>query len=213
MSWKEVVQKDVCSSGGEDKLQYFPPHDVNENGVPMIRPPKEFLVASQKAWSNSLVGYFLGSNFPFKLVEEEAKRQWLHLGFVKLYVVKKGFFIFKFNSELERNQILAGGPWHFKRNQIFLQPWYEGKKLEKSGFSKLPIWIKIHDIPCSYWNTKGLSYVASGIGDPLQLDPITAKLEPLPYAKILVEAKASTTLSPVVDIAVFDSNGNTESIL
>ncbi|KAK1356326.1 hypothetical protein POM88_049582 [Heracleum sosnowskyi] len=177
MSWTKVVQKVLSSPRTEGKLQYFPPHAFDNAGIPTIRPPKEFLVENQKEWNTSLVGYFLGSNLPFKMVEEEAKCLWLHLGFLKMYMVKKGFYVFKFNSEIDRSRILAGGPWHFKRNQIFLQPWFEGKKLEKTGFEKLPIW-----------------------------------LEPLPYARILVEANVKSMLPPVVEIAVLDSDGNTESI-
>ncbi|KAK1396970.1 hypothetical protein POM88_006833 [Heracleum sosnowskyi] len=186
------------------------------NDGPVVRPPKDFILASQKVWNNSLVGYFLGSSLPFKLIEEEAKRLWIHLGFLKLYMVKKGFYVFKFNSEVDRNKVLAAGPWHFKRNQIILQPWYEGKKLEKSGLLSMPIWAKIHDIPYSYWaSTDGLSYVASAIGNPLPLDPISAKLEPLPYAKVLVEvnAKDPDPLPPFINIVVVDRDGITESIL
>lgn len=42
--------------------------------------------------------------------------------------------------------------------------------------------------------------MASGIGKPIQLDPITAKLEPLSYAKILVEASAEVPLPPLLSI-------------
>lgn len=130
--WKHVVQEQHGVTSGE-KLEYFPPFLDAGDGIPIIKPPKDFMISSQKAWHTSLVGYFLGGNLPFKLVEEEAKRLWLHLGFVRMYMVKKGFFVFKFNSETDRNKVLAGGPWHFKRNQVFLKQWFEGKKLEKRG--------------------------------------------------------------------------------
>lgn len=211
-SWKNVVEDSDGPSSGT-KLEYFPPQLGAGNGIPIIKPPKEFLISSQKAWTSSLVGYFVGANLPFKLVEEEAKRLWLHLGFNKLYMVKRGFFVFKFNSEVDRNRILASGPWHFKRNQIILEQWYEGKKLEKSGFTKLPVWVKIYDIPYSYWSLKGLSHVASGIGKPLQLDPITNKLEPLPFAKVLVEAKADVPLPSMLSVTVINSDGISESLI
>lgn len=211
-SWRNVVQD--SSSDATTKLQYFPPQQTTGGATPIIRPPKEFLLSSQKTWDNSLVGYFVGSSLPFKLVEEEAKKLWLHLGFLKMYMVKKGFYVFKFNSELDRNKILAAGPWHFKRNQIILQPWYEGIKLEKTGFSKLPLWVKIHDIPFSYWTSiNGLCYVASGVGKPLQLDHITAKLDPMPYAKMLIEVDASVALPSTLNVAVLNSDGITESLI
>lgn len=109
--WSKVLTQP--GSNSSDKLEYFPPQ-TSGDGVPIIRPPKDFLKSTQKAWSSSLVGYFLGSNLPYKLVEEEAKRQWLHLGFNKLYMVKKGFYVFKFNTELDKNIILAGGSLVFQ---------------------------------------------------------------------------------------------------
>ncbi|KAK1379278.1 hypothetical protein POM88_026022 [Heracleum sosnowskyi] len=95
----------------------------------------------------------------------EAKLLWLHLGFVKLYMVKKGFFVYKFNTEIERNGILAGG----------------------------------------------LCYVANGVGNPLQLDSITEKMESMPYAKVLVEASADEPLPPAIDVTIYDAHGNVDS--
>lgn len=56
-----------------------------------------------------------------------------------------------------------------------------------------------------------LSYVASGVSDPLQLDPVTAKLEPVPYGMFLVEANAEEPLPNVIDIAILNDDGNTKS--
>lgn len=210
-SWTNVVRE---TNTHEEKLQYHPPISGTSEGTPVIKPSKDFLLSGHKAWNTSLVGYFIGSQLPFKMVEEEARKLWLRLGFVKLYVVKKGFYVFKFNTEIDRNKILASGPWHFKRNQIILEPWFEGKKLQKSGFSKLPIWVKIHDIPFSYWTTRdGLARVASGVGVPIQLDPVTAKLEPMPYAKVLVEAQANVPLPAEISITVLHGDGVTESLM
>lgn len=70
--WTYVVQTPHIDPS-KLHLEYFPPLLGSKNGVPVIKPPREFLVESQKAWNTSIVGYFLGSNLPFKLVEEEAK--------------------------------------------------------------------------------------------------------------------------------------------
>lgn len=83
-----------------------------------------------------------------------------------------------------------------------------GVKLGKDCISSMPIWIKLTDIPDSYWTEEGLNRLASVVGKPLGADNLTSKLEMLPYAKIqglyklgdpLPNEVAATVLDPVTE--------------
>lgn len=52
-SWTRIVQEQGYSSLG-GKLKYFPPQSETGDCVPVIKPPKEFHLYSQKPWNFSL---------------------------------------------------------------------------------------------------------------------------------------------------------------
>lgn len=46
--------------------------------------------------------------------------------------------------------------------------------------------MKLHNVPDCYWTAKGISKLASVIGQPLSVDSYTSKVEIMPFAKICV---------------------------
>lgn len=116
------------------------------------------------------MGYFLHSKLPYKVVEPIARRLWGNMGLSKVFLHDKGYYIFKFNSVLDRDNVLAAGPWYFASKAIFLQPWKPGVEFSKIECSKIPIWVKLSQIPYPYWCVEGISYIASAIGKPLFVD-------------------------------------------
>lgn len=174
-SWSSVV-----SNSAFEKilgLSFFPP-EPSEGSV-MVKPSIVVLKLGLNKWSTSLVGHFIHSKLPFKLVETSAKKLWGTLGLSKVYLHDKGNFIFKFNSVSDRDNVLATGPWYIASKLLFLQPWQEGVNFVDTECSKVPICVKFSNIPLSYWTKEGLSYLASAIGRPLFEDDMTSKLEPM----------------------------------
>lgn len=64
-SWSDVVS----NSAGKNKLalSFHPPSMVD--GEILVKPPVEVLQKGNQVWSTSLVGYFLHSKLPYKVVE------------------------------------------------------------------------------------------------------------------------------------------------
>ncbi|XP_074353437.1 uncharacterized protein LOC141692474 [Apium graveolens] len=55
-----------------------------------------------------------------------------------------------------------------------------------SKISSMPLWIKLSNVPESYWTDEGLSWLASVVGQPVVADSLTSKLEMVPFAKMCV---------------------------
>lgn len=199
-SWSSVVSQ---GSGKTNlALSFFPPSVVN--GKVLINPPIDFLQKGNSLWASSLVGYFLHSKLPYKVVEPIAMRIWGSLGLTKVYLHAKGYYIFKFNSFKERDNVLARGPWHFASRPIVLQPWKEGGDFFKADCTKMPLWVKLSNIPFSYLSAEGISLIASGIGKPLFADEMTSSLEPLNFARICIEMSADSTFPDSINANIFD---------
>lgn len=167
-SWSSIV---AANSPRKVSPKFFPP--IVKDGVISIRPPLEVLRKGKDMWCNSLVGYFLHSRLPFKVVEPIVQKLWGSMGLSKVLLHEKGYYIFKFNSA---DNVLALGPWYISNKQIMLKHWKEGIDITKESCPKAPIWVKLCNVPLSYWNFKGLSYISSGVSKPLFFDKVIEKI-------------------------------------
>ncbi|XP_059636151.1 uncharacterized protein LOC132278375 [Cornus florida] len=112
-------------------------------------------------------------------------------GWKKLWLMIKGFFIFKFSTEAECNNILANGPCMVMGKPLFLKKWHKGMEMSKESCRSIPLWIKFYNIPYEYWAAKGFSHVISAVGKPLFADRLTESKARLSYARLCVEVDAT----------------------
>lgn len=200
-SWKNVLQTDSTS---KITLNYFPPSIESNLDTVTISPPRDVLLKGSENWSSCIVGKFFSSRLPFKMVEEAANKMWNKHGLLKVFIYGKDGFLFKFSSVAERDNVLALGPWYIFNKALLLKAWHEGVDFNDESSIKLPVWIKLHHIPLSYWTPDGLSYLASAIGRPLHVDALTAKMEPMQFARVCVEIQANATLPDVLNASIWD---------
>lgn len=116
-SWTAIVTNNAGKPNRS--LSFHPP--ILEDGNLLVKPPVEVLRRGNQRWSSSLVGYFLHSTLPFKVVEPIARRLWGSMGLSKVFLHSKGYYIFKFDTASDRDNVLASGPWHFASKIIVLQ--------------------------------------------------------------------------------------------
>jgi len=197
-SWKSILSNN--SGKVLNSLTYFPPSIVD--GDIIVHPPMDVLQRGLSPWKATLVGTFLQFKLPFKLVEQHAFQWWGNSGLSKVILHEKGYFLFKFASIGSMEAVLAEGPKHVASKLLLLQPWKEGVNYSNVNATTLPIWVKFSNVPLSYWNNDGLSYLASSIGKPISVDATTAKLEPLPFARICVEVNAESNFPSSIKVAV-----------
>lgn len=208
-SWSAVVSNP--SGKATLPLSYFPPS--SKEGQILIKPPADVLKRGNQLWASSLVGYFLHSKLPFKVVEPIAKRLWGNMGLQNVFLHAKGYYIFKFQSISDRNSVLASGPWHFASKIIVLQPWREGVEFSKTDRDKFPVWVKFSNIPLSYWSAEGISYIASGIGKPLFTDDLTSKLSLINYARVCIEVDASFSFPSSFNVIVMNEDSSEDTVM
>ena len=69
-----------------------------------------------------------------------------------------------------------------------------------NSHSLIPFWVKIHNVPLKRRLLKGISMMASEIGRPLHVDPMTKDRTRLGYVKICVEVSVSSKFSKFISI-------------
>ncbi|KAL7589389.1 hypothetical protein Lser_V15G40879 [Lactuca serriola] len=154
----------------------------------------------------------------FPVIQKEVRRLWKNMGLEEVFMNSKGFFFFKFSDEKGMLSVLEGSPWlMFNNMPLFLQRWRPGLTLTKNKHDKIPVWIKIFDLPLEVWSGENLCRIASKIGIPLAFDSFTEDMclehkGRNAYARILVEIAAGKEWRKKIDIATWDFVSNSAVI-
>ncbi|XP_071718553.1 uncharacterized protein [Rutidosis leptorrhynchoides] len=117
----------------------------------------------------------------------------------------KGFFFFKFSSKEGMMQVIQEGPWMIRTIPIILNVWSPNVSLTKEDLKKVPVWVKLHDVPLAGFTESGLSAIASKIGRPMMLDSYTSTMcveawgRPN-FARAMVEVSATNDLKESVKV-------------
>ncbi|GKE60788.1 primary amine oxidase-like protein [Tanacetum coccineum] len=81
--------------------------------------------------------------------------------------------VYEFSSVEGVDSVLCDGPWMIHEILIFLNNWSPSVSLLKEELSRVPLWVKFHDIPLVAYTSNGLSLIATKIGIPTMLDSYT----------------------------------------
>lgn len=137
----------------------------------------------------------------FPLLLATARNAWKDR-LVSVKVDASGFIVFQFRDEHAKQSVLDEGPWFFSRKYLVLKNWHRMMKPSKEHPSKIPIWVKIIDLPWELWNKECISRIASTFGRPIHVDQATAKKTKTSHARVCVEIDAKVDLPDDVAVTV-----------
>ncbi|XP_034890608.1 uncharacterized protein [Populus alba] len=83
---------------------------------------------------------------------------------------------------------------------LVLKRWQPNMQFLKDDLVRVPVWVRLYNVPLEYWTIKGLSYIASAIRVPLHADRTTLLCKRLSYARVCVEIDASKMLVQEYDL-------------
>ncbi|GKD28466.1 zinc knuckle CX2CX4HX4C containing protein, partial [Tanacetum coccineum] len=118
-----------------------------------------------------------------------------------------GFFFFKFDSRAGLEAVLEGGPWLICKYLIILKKWSMDTRLLKEELTRIPIWVKLHDVPIQVFEEDGISLIATFIGKPVMLDSYTSSMcndswGRSSFARCLIKVNSEADLVDVVTIGI-----------
>ncbi|KAL4589217.1 hypothetical protein LXL04_002122 [Taraxacum kok-saghyz] len=105
--------------------------------------------------------------------------------------------------------VLEGGHVMINGIPLFFRRWQPGINLTKDIHDKVPVWVKIHDIPLEAWKVEGIGRIASMIGVPLDMDTYTTEMcmerrGRCSYAKVLIEISANHPWEENIEVHTWD---------
>nr|GFD23230.1 hypothetical protein [Tanacetum cinerariifolium] len=131
---------------------------------------------------------------------------------LKKVTLVKGFFFFKFSSTEGVDSVLRDGPCRISVVYIFLNKWSPSVSLLKKDLSRVPVWVKFHDVLLVAYQSDGLSLITMKIGTQMILDSYTNSMGlksrgRSSCARILIEIIACNDFSDNLVMAVPNLEG------
>ncbi|GKB85326.1 zinc knuckle CX2CX4HX4C containing protein [Tanacetum coccineum] len=163
-------------------------------------------------FENTLYGYFIGKRMAFPVVEYYARNNWGKHGLKRIMMNAKGFFFFKFDTRVGLEAVLEEGPWMIRNSPIILKKWSMKTSLQKEELTRIPIWVKLHDVPIQVFEEDGISLIATYLGKPIMLDSyISAMCKDSwgrsSFARCLIEINSETDFKESITIGIPELDG------
>ncbi|GJV51074.1 zinc knuckle CX2CX4HX4C containing protein [Tanacetum coccineum] len=155
-------------------------------------------------FANTSYGYFIGDRLAFPIVEAYIKNAWAKYGLERA-IFHNGFFFFKFLSHEGMVKTIEGGHWFIRCMSIFLNIWTTNTKLKREEITRVPVWVKIHNVPVVAFSEVGLSLIATKLGRPIMLDACTSDMCLNPhnsFARVLVELSSKCAVMESIVVAI-----------
>ncbi|XP_070002870.1 uncharacterized protein [Nicotiana sylvestris] len=129
---------------------------------------------------------------------------WNFVNTSQVYLHDKGYFIFRFDTEDDKNKVIQQGPYTFQNRPMILKQWEPDFQLSKELTRNVPIWVIFPSLPIQFWSKENLGRIASYLEKLICSDKLTANCDRISYARILIEMDISQKLPDSLMIEVAD---------
>nr|GEU85616.1 hypothetical protein [Tanacetum cinerariifolium] len=163
----------------------FIPAIFTEDGIEVVVFYEKIVKLGSKRWCLTICGQFVGYD--------------MHIN--------------EFRDEIGLNAVIEKEPWMIRNKPLFIQKWSSEIGMQKVEPRKMPVWVKINNVPLEAWSVKEISALASGLGKPILMDTMIAKMchkgiGSLEFARVLVEIDAAKDLKKEIEIQYIDKSNN-----
>ncbi|GJV99439.1 RNA-directed DNA polymerase, eukaryota, reverse transcriptase zinc-binding domain protein [Tanacetum coccineum] len=189
----------------------FIPTVITDKGNEVVIFDEELMLWDSEKWCLTVCCQFIGFEMHISELRYNIRRMWGKYGIDEIDKGKNGYYMFKFKDEIGMNAIIEKGPCMVKNKPLFVHKWSPEIRMIKVEPKKMPVWVKINQVPLEAWSTKGISALDSSLGKHVVMDSMTASMcykgiGNLGYAKVLVEMDAAKELKNEIKIHYVDKN-------
>ena len=83
------------------------------------------------------------------------------------------FYLVKFSAYSNQEFALTGGLWLIYDHYLKVRPWDPNFDPEDMEIEKVVVWVRIIDLPITFFDNKFLTFVGNKIGRTIKVDAIT----------------------------------------
>ncbi|KAK1268589.1 hypothetical protein QJS04_geneDACA017119 [Acorus gramineus] len=126
-SWAQLFPKMEKNCKNND-LSFIEPSF--EDGELVVPSEESDLVEMDNHWRLSLLGYVIGKKPYYKAFIDFLYRVWKPKGSIEVLMRGGAFFVVRFSSEEDMQNVIERGPWLMGGRPIVLRKWHRGMQME-----------------------------------------------------------------------------------
>ncbi|EOA22310.1 hypothetical protein CARUB_v10002911mg [Capsella rubella] len=142
----------------------------------------------------------LGRTVPVAVLSRRLKEMWKPSRDMVVVDLPRQFFMVRFESEDEYMAALTGGPWRVFGSYLMVQAWSPDFDPIRDEIETTPVWVRLSNLPVSFYHTTILMGIAEGLGKPIKVDITTMNLTRARFARVCVEVNLKMPLKGTVMI-------------
>ncbi|GKC73630.1 RNA-directed DNA polymerase, eukaryota, reverse transcriptase zinc-binding domain protein, partial [Tanacetum coccineum] len=191
------------------KKLVYKPTVVNDCGTEVVIFDEMLVKKGCERWNLTICGYFVGYRMsPYEL-RYNIRRMWGKYGVRDIRVNNDGTCLFKFSNAEGLRTVIDKGPWMVSNRPLIVKKWNPEIGMQKAEHSKLPVWVRLTDVPLEAWSIDGISALASSLGNPLIMDTMTANMchsgiGRTDFARVLVEMDVGKEFKKEIEVQYRD---------
>ncbi|EOA19737.1 hypothetical protein CARUB_v10003838mg, partial [Capsella rubella] len=171
-----------------------------KNGEPVITIGAEVIEAMHGLWKRCMIVKVLGRNVPVAVLSRRLKELWRPSRDMVVVDLPRQFFMVRFESDDEYLAALTGGPWKVFGSYLMVQAWSPDFDPVRDELEMTPVWVRLSNIPVSFYHTTILMGIAEGLGKPIKVDLTTTNFSRARFARVCVEVNLKMPLKGSVMI-------------
>jgi hypothetical protein len=136
--------------------------DIPEIDLPPEHPMKVALSLSERG----LIGQFMGLWPSTRSTDNWIQRNWRPLitNSVTCYAVGRGYFIFEFISQEDRDLIFRNGPYFMGTQGLYLNRWTPNFDPTSEVPKEVLVWVRLPNLSIHCWNPSSLQAIGNSLG-------------------------------------------------
>lgn len=167
------------------------------DGKAMVAVPDEILDDSMLLWEDFLIGRFPSTAPHVAKIHVIVNKIW-NLGDrnikIDVYSVNDTTIKFRIRNASAKLRALRRGMWNICELPMVVSKWTPIVEDAQPEIKTMPLWVVIKNVPRSMFTWKGLSFLASPVGEPKRLHPETELVTKFDEAKFFVEVDLTKEL-------------------
>ena len=172
VKWSAVVADKSLKAKGTS-LKFVPP--MVKEGKRYAQLDKTKVESLTEIWVTDVILYVVGQTPSIGSVTRFIEQTWNNVAKPTLFLHEKGYFLIKFASLEDRNEILYSGPHMLNSRPMIIKAWSPSFDFQAKVLRVIPLWVRLYNLLLNCWGFESLSRIGSMIGVPLFADECTSK--------------------------------------
>ena len=186
--------------------------DSSRVGVVAMKLSKETKRRIRGPWSKAIIIKLVGRSIGLNYLQSKLSILWQPTCRMDCVDLTYGFFLVRFYSKEDLENVLKKGPWFIGDHFLSLRPWEPFFKPSSANVSLVAVWIRLNELPIELYETEVLKEIGGNIGKVLRIDSHTAMEARGKYARLCIQVDVNKPLINTIIIGRFEQGVTYEGI-